>query len=295
MRLERIFIETDDNIELQGLLAIPKEKTDKIVVSVHGMQSNCLKVREKILEEEITNSGLAYLSFNNRGHELMSYTRKLNGEKELNGGAFYEEALDSYYDIKGAIEKAILLGYKEIYIQGHSLGCTKTVYTYNKMKKENYKNLEYIKGIILLSLVDLVGCQKYDIGMEAYNKALEFANNKEKEGKLRDVMPEDVFDHPISVKTYLRYYKYNEEINFARFDDENYNFEELNNIDVPLFLRWGETDLVVQGLDDLIELLKNKINNFNLDIGYISETDHGYTNKEKELASEEIKFITQIR
>lgn len=287
--LERVYFNTEDEIELVGLLERPTNPTKRVVISVHGMQSNCLKRREDILSKEISNAGVAYFAFNNRGAELMTYTRKTTGEKILNGGSVYEDVLDGYYDIKGAINKMLELGYTDIYLQGHSLGCTKIVYTYNKLKNEN--NVKNIKGIMLLSLVDIPDCQKYDLG-DKYAEMMEYAENKEKEGKLNDLMPIESFDHPICVRSYLRYFKYNKDIDFARFWDKDYNFKELNNIQIPLFLRWGNVhDLVVQNLDDLIKFLKSKIQNEKIDIGYIDGADHGYTGKEETLAKEIISFI----
>ena len=287
--LERVYFNTEDEIELVGLLERPTNPTKRVVISVHGMQSNCLKRREDILSKEISNAGVAYFAFNNRGAELMTYTRKTTGEKILNGGSVYEDVLDGYYDIKGAINKMLELGYTDIYLQGHSLGCTKIVYTYNKLKNEN--NVKNIKGIMLLSLVDIPDCQKYDLG-DKYMKMMEYAENKEKEGKLNDLMPIESFDHPICVRSYLRYFKYNKDIDFARFWDKDYNFKELNNIQIPLFLRWGNVhDLVLQNLSNLIEILKSKIQNEKLDIGYINGADHGYTGKEETLAKEIISFI----
>ena len=287
--LERVYFNTEDEIELVGLLERPTNPTKRVVISVHGMQSNCLKRREDILSKEISNAGVAYFAFNNRGAELMTYTRKTTGEKILNGGSVYEDVLDGYYDIKGAINKMLELGYTDIYLQGHSLGCTKIVYTYNKLKNEN--NVKNIKGIMLLSLVDITDCQKYDLG-DKYMKMMEYAENKEKEGKLNDLMPIESFDHPICVRSYLRYFKYNKDIDFARFWDKDYNFKELNNIQIPLFLRWGNVhDLVLQNLSNLIEILKSKIQNEKLDIGYIDGADHGYTGKEETLAKEIISFI----
>lgn len=287
--LERVYFNTEDEIELVGLLERPTNPTKRVVISVHGMQSNCLKRREDILSKEISNAGVAYFAFNNRGAELMTYTRKTTGEKILNGGSVYEDVLDGYYDIKGAINKMLELGYTDIYLQGHSLGCTKIVYTYNKLKNEN--NVKNIKGIMLLSLVDIPDCQKYDLG-DKYMKMTEYAENKEKEGKLNDLMPIESFDHPICVRSYLRYFKYNKDIDFARFWDKDYNFKELNNIQIPLFLRWGNVhDLVLQNLSNLIEILKSKIQNEKLDIGYIDGADHGYTGKEETLAKEIISFI----
>jgi len=287
--LKRIYFNTEDQLELVGLLETPEAPTNKVVISIHGMQSNCLKQRETILSENITKAGIAYFAFNNRGYEVLTYTKKKTGEKTLNGGAVYEDVLDSYYDIKAAIAKMLELGFTEIYLQGHSLGCTKIVYTYNKLKKEN--NVKNIKGIMLLSLVDIVDCQKYDLG-DKYTPMLEYAEIKEKEGKERDLMPAESFEHPISVKSYLRYFKYNEDIDFARFSDKNYDFKELNNIQIPLFLRWGNAyELVIQKLDELVEFLKSKIENNKVDIDYIDGADHGYTGKEKILADQIINFI----
>lgn len=289
--LQKIYFELEDKVELFGLLHLPEVKTNKIVISIHGMQSNCFKRREDILAKNINENGIAYFAFNNRGAELMSYTKKVDGTKTLNGGSVYEDIFECYYDIKGAIEKIVSLGFTEIYLQGHSLGCTKIVYAYNKLKKENYKNIDKIKSIILLSLVDLIDLQKYDLGIEKYNKMLELAIEKENKNEEMELMPFDSFDHPISVKTYLRYYRDNKEIDFARFSDENYDFKEINNIQIPLFLRWADNDLVIQEIESLIEFLKTKINNNKLDISYIKDTDHGFTNKEKELATEIINFI----
>lgn len=289
--LEKVYFELEDKVELVGLLHRPENTTDEVVISIHGMQSNCFKKREDILSKVINNAGIAYFAFDNRGANLMCYTKKTDGTKTLNGGSVYEDVLESYYDIKGAIKKMLELGYTKIHLQGHSLGCTKIVYAYNRLKKENYKNLENIQSIILLSLVDLVDLQKYDLGIDKYNKMLELAIEKEARGEEMELMPFDSFDHPISVKSYLRYYRDNQEIDFAKFNDNNYDFKEINNISIPLFLRWGENDLVVQKLDELIELLKTKINNPKLDIGYIKNTDHGYTNKEEVLGEEIKKFL----
>ena len=291
--LEKIYFELEDKVELYGLLHKPENNTEEVVISIHGMQSDCFKRREDILSKEINKAGIAYFAFNNRGHDLMCYTKKTDGTKALNGGSVYEDVLECYYDIKGAIEKMIELGFKKIHLQGHSLGCTKIIYAYNKLKGEKYLNLKYINSVILLSLVDIPDCQRYDLGEKKYNEMLEFANKKEKEGKLMYLMPENSFDHPISIKTYLRYFRDNSKIDFAKFSDKNYDFKELNNIEIPLFLRWGENDLVIQNLEELIEFLKGKINNKKLDISYIKDTDHGYTNKEETLGKEIAKFLTQ--
>ena len=179
MGLERIFLETEDKVELVGLLSKPNSETNEVIISIHGMQSNCMKKREEILGEQAIGGNIAYFAFNNRGHGLASYVKK-EDKSFLEGGSIYENIYDCYYDIKGAIVAMLELGYTKIHLQGHSLGCTKIIYTYNKLKEENSTLLESIESVILLSLVDLPGIQKYNIGEENYEKCLAYANAKKR-------------------------------------------------------------------------------------------------------------------
>ena len=136
--MKKIDFLATDGLKLNGLLYESNQKTDKVILSVHGMSSNCLKNREDILSKCMNQNNIDYFCFNNRGSELVRYIQKdINGEKEkLLGGTTYEDVLEGYEDIVGAILKLRELGYKEIYLQGHSLGCTKIVYTYNELKEE---------------------------------------------------------------------------------------------------------------------------------------------------------------
>ena len=97
-----------------------------------------------ILGNTINKAGIAYFAFNNRGTEIACYTKHTDGSKTLNGGCAYEDVLDSYYDIKGAINKMLELGFTKIHLQGHSLGCTKIVYSYNRLKEAANRDMPEI-------------------------------------------------------------------------------------------------------------------------------------------------------
>lgn len=291
MNIEIINFKATDGIENDGYIINNDSK--KIIISVHGMSSNCFKERDKAISKKVFENGFAYFAFNNRGSELVKYIRKTIDEKQIKllGGTTYEDPIESYHDIKGAILKAIELGYKDIYLQGHSLGTTKIVYTYNKLKSENSELIKHIKGIILLSLIDIPKTLKIFLNTN-YESIFKFAEDKESKNELLDLMPNGSFIHPISVKTFLRYAKYNKEIDFAQYSNKEYNFKELNNIDVPLFMRWGNSnEMIEQQADSLAEMLNHKIINKNKDINFIDGADHGYTGKEELLASQIINFI----
>lgn len=295
MQVDLIDFYSEDGILLNGFIA--KANSKKIVIATHGMSSNCFKSREKTIADKCLENNISFLGYNNRGSELVKYLKRNIGGKntKLLGGTSYENPTESYFDIKGAIQIALKLGFTEIYLQGHSLGCTKIVYTYNKLKEENSEYLKYIKGIILLSLVDIPRSLKIYLNTN-FDNMLKLAEEKETKSELYDIMPKESFIHPISVKTFLKYAKYNEDIDFARYHDKNNKFDELNKINVPIFMRWGNTnEMIEQKADDLVNMLNEKIHNDFKDINYIDGADHGYTEKEEILAQEIIKFLNNIK
>ena len=293
------------NVELVDFLAtdgvlnngyLVNSSSKKIVIATHGMSSNCFKDRERIISKELSKNGIDFYVYNSRGSELVKYIKKQVGEKEekLLGGTSYEDPKEGYFDIKGAMEKLVELGYEDIYLQGHSLGSTKVVYTYNKLKDESSELLKYIKGIVLLSLVDIPRVIKIFL-KEKYQEKVEYANDKLAEGKILELMPSDSFIHPVSVKSFLEYTVNSDEIDFARYHDDEYNFDKLNNIDVPLFMRWGNNnEMIEQDADELIGMLNTKVNNKFKNINYIDGADHGYSKKEEILAKEIVDFLSNI-
>ena len=291
--MEKIDFIATDGIELSGILYRGKEKTDKTILAVHGMTSNCFKKRDDVIAKKANEEGIDYFCFNNRGSEIIKYiSKKIEGKKEKNlAGTAYEDVLEGYEDIIGAILKLKELGYSDIYLQGHSLGSTKVVYTYNELKEEEADILSCIKGVILLSLIDIPMAVKFYLGKN-YETFLKLAEEREQKG-VNDLMPKNAFIHPISVKTFLRYVRDNKDIDFARYGNDN-QLEKLNNIEIPLFMRWGnDNEMIAQKAEELVTILNNIITNPNKDIDYIDGANHGYDGKEEILAEEIIKFVNR--
>lgn len=294
--MKKINFLATDGVILNGLIYESKEKTKDIILAVHGMSSNCFKKRDEIIANKANEFGIDYFCFNNRGSELVKYIKKMtDGKKEEKlGGTSYEDVLDGYEDIVGAILKLKELGYQNIYLQGHSLGCTKIVYTYNELKDEESDDiLENIKGVILLSLIDIPATLKTYLG-DKFSKYLELAEEKEREGKLLEFMPKEAFIHPISTKTFLRYARDNQEIDFAQYGKDT-ELSKLNNITAPLFMRWGnDNEMILQNAEELVTIVSNHISNPNKDINYIDGANHNYTGKEEILAKQIIKFMERL-
>ena len=311
--MQVIDLKTEDNVNLYGILyeakCDKKERfengqeqiencnikqenigdKEKAVISVHGMATNIFKKREKVFSEVLNDNGISYFCFNNRGHDLMNYMDLDKHREEQIGGTAFENVCDCYYDIKSAIKKAKEMGYKDIYLQGHSLGSTKVVYAYNRLKQEKSEYIKDIKGVILLSLVDIPELMKIYLG-NRFEEVFKYAESKENEEN--QLMPPKTFVNPISVKNFLQYVKYNEDINFIQYSKKDYEYEVLNNIEVPLFIRWGNVNEFIQiPAEMLSKLLESKIKNEQKDIGYVNGANHHYTGKEEEIAKKVMNFV----
>ena len=286
--MELINFMATDGVNLEGILYKASSNiSEKIILSVHGMTSNCFKKRDIEIAKKANEKGIDYFAFNNRGSEIVKYIEKeTEGQpaKELAGTA-YEDVLEGYEDIVGAIIKLKELGYRNIYLQGHSLGCTKIVYTYNELiNNDETEILENIKGVTLLSLVDI------PMALKVYLRD-NFKQYLEHENKIYEMMPRESFIHPISVKSFLRYARDNKDIDFANYGKDN-ELEKLNNIQVPLFMRWGnDNEMIIQQADELSTMVNNIITNENKNIDYIDGANHSYTGKEKELAEQIVEFV----
>lgn len=292
--MELINFMATDGVNLEGILYKASSNiSEKIILSVHGMTSNCFKKRDIEIAKKANEKGIDYFAFNNRGSEIVKYIEKeTEGQpaKELAGTA-YEDVLEGYEDIVGAIIKLKELGYKNIYLQGHSLGCTKIVYTYNELiNNDETEILENIKGVILLSLVDIPMALKVYL-RDNFKQYFDYAEKLEHENKIYEMMPRESFIHPISVKSFLRYARDNKDIDFANYGKDN-ELEKLNNIQVPLFMRWGnDNEMIIQQADELSTMVNNIITNENKNIDYIDGANHSYTGKEKELAEQIVEFV----
>ena len=67
---------------------------------------------------------------------------------------------------------------------------------------------------------------------------------------------------------------------------------KLNNIQFPLFMRWGnDNEMIIQKADELVDMVNNILTNPKKDIDYIDGANHGYNDKEDILAEQIMNFI----
>ena len=293
MKIEKVYFKSIDNLNLIGLLHNPDQnkKVDTVVISVHGITSNCLKYRDDVLAKIFTDRGVAYFAFNNRGHDIINTYDKITDNDMHFYGSGAEKIYDSYYDVKAAIIYMQKLGYEKIILQGHSMGCTKVVYSYNQfIENSDISILDSIVGVVLLSMVDIPTAVKKILGKNN-KKVISYFQTLRKKGKGENLVILDPTTPPVKPNTILNYVEDNKKIDFAKFGDNRSSFKELNNIKVPLFMRWGNiNELIWQEPSELVNFMNEKIKKEDKDISYIEGANHNYTGKEEILGEEIIKW-----
>lgn len=278
MKQELIRINSIDGIEMVGILYEPEEKSNKIVIHVHGLCGNFYENRFlDILAKSYTNKGISFLTFNNRGTNFISELLKGNNF-EIIGGC-YERFIDCLLDIEGAINYVKEKGYNNIILEGHSYGCNKVIYYYNK-KKDNS-----ISKIVLLAPCDIPQeCAKF-LGKEEYEIAKRESTKLINEGKQKQLINFSVnANGKISAGTYYNDFLPDGENDFIRYKDgENSKNKILNSIDIPVLIVFGDSDecVLTENIETVKGYLNKNIKNSNIQI--INGADHSYTDKYEEL------------
>ena len=114
INIQLVRVKTDDGVILTGILRRPRmSKETGCVVLIHGYNGNFYSGVMEFLPEALTRTGFATLAINMRDHD--------RGPKKSR----FEENRD---DIAAAVEKMAQLGYKPIFLYGHSMGTNRVLY-----------------------------------------------------------------------------------------------------------------------------------------------------------------------
>ena len=278
MKQELVRINSTDEIQMPGILYTPDEATEKIVIHVHGLNGNFYENNFlDFISKSYTDKGFAFLTFNNRGREFI--TELWKGTECVIIGGSLERFKDCILDIEGVVNYAKEKGYKEIILEGHSYGCNKVLYYYNK------SNDESIKKIVLLAPCDIPAEGKKFLSVEEYKMAKEESTRLVNEGKEKELIGFSVMANgKIAAGTYYNDFLPGGEDDFIRYaDGANGKSEVLNNIDIPVLVIFGDNDecVLTEPIEVVTQYLHNNLKNCNIQI--IKGTNHSYTDKYEEL------------
>lgn len=291
MKTSFVTFQSTDSIQLHGLLFQSEGFNKSIVIHIHGMAGNFYEnsfIAE--MAKSYTSNGIAFLTYNNRGHDYYCDLLHVDTGETCLGGAAYEIFEECVFDIEGAILFAKSLGYTEIVLQGHSSGANKAVYYLSKQKSG-------IHGVALLSPCDDIGLHIDDLGDNRVSELLNHARELISSGSPDQFMPpKTFFDYLLSAKTYFDCFQPGSALDAFPYRDPQNAFVLFGSVQIPIFISFGNNgDYLLQNPEDVAMLLNLKKSiNASLSFNVIDGASHSYTGKEKELVTALVKWIKDL-
>lgn len=193
-----IRIVTPKRVVLNGLWFGPR-KPRRVLVWIHGLSGSAFS-NGGYLSRTVDRS-TAVLTFNNRGHDIVSGVRYANGTFGSPGGEVHEVFTDCVDDIEGAVRFARRCGAKEIFVGGSSTGSQKTVYWASHTKR--LRNVcGYVLAVPLSDHASAVALH----GGKKVQRALASAQALIRKGKPHAFLPEGLWHQAWDAQRFVSLY-----------------------------------------------------------------------------------------
>ncbi len=280
--------ETEDNLVLHGLLYEPDTKSDKVILHIHGMGGNFYENNFlDFMSKTFTDQGFAFLTINTRGHDLISdFVIKSEKEEYKRIGNFREKFEDCILDIRCWLDFLEKKAFKNIVLQGHSLGAVKVVYYLAKT------NDQRVNKLVLASPPDMIALFEAE---KTHPDLLETAKKMVEEGKGEEILPIKIWDwYYLSADTYLNFAQRNNEIDIFNIYDKQ-SVSLISKINIPILAFFGsKDDAIILPKLEAFEVLHSKANNCpQFDTKIIEGASHVYFGHEEETAKIVIDWIVK--
>lgn len=228
---------TEDGLKLSGLYFKPAGPTGKIIIHIHGMAgdpySNAFL---PAMFSGYPTAGVAFLSAENRGTHSVTQFGVTTGGIRLVGDA-YEKFEECVYDIAAWVKVAQELGYTEIWLQGHSLGCSKVAYYVSRVAQSE------VAGLLLVSPSDMLGWNLAPAMIADHESMLNEAKQLQANGQGHVMLGKLVDgETPVCADTYVSLFGEGAGDAIFNFGNPELGYETLRSIAVPVLAFTGTDD-----------------------------------------------------
>lgn len=284
MNAELVRVEASDGLELVGLYAAPPGGgARRAVLHTHGLAGNFYENRFiSHVCEAVLSKGLAFLATNNRGHDYLSDNLKRMGADTsyVPGGSTRELFQECVHDLEGCSSFLAGRGHEGIYFEGHSLGCSKTVYYLTEVGDPR------CVGLVLISPPEMFGLQEVRLETDGA-EMLERARALVGQGRGEELL-ETGRDVPYSAATFLSMYGDPARTDIFPFrKGRSGDYGRLASIPVPILVTYGDVEEAVNvPVEDAVALVEEMAASApNVVSTIVRGGNHVYWGHEDELAA----------
>jgi len=290
MKMNILETTTKDGLILTGIITSPEMTTDKIIIHIHGMSGDIYtNSYYPFMYQQYPENGISFLAVEHRGTHSITQFNTPEG-KIKNIGNTYEIFEESSYDIEAWVSKAKELGYKEIWLQSHSLGPSKVAYYIHNNKHND------IAGLIWISPSDMIGLVYDPEGIKDHNILLPEATKLVSEGKGETILSKDLWGcMKLSASTYVNFFGKDTNTGIFNYNKPELGWKVVNSIDLPVLAFTGtKDDGVVPVMDAhkaMKTLEKELINCPRKKTVVFDNAQHDFKGFGQQIVDEVIKFV----
>ncbi len=280
---ELVRFRTPDGVELHGFMKHCKDRKSAILY-LHGL---CGTFYRNYYIYSMANvsakAGIGFLSIEQRGSYVALGFSK-NGKRRLMAGGAFERFEDSADDIRGAIRFLRSIGYRNVYLVGHSTGCQKATHYMWKTRDRS------VKAMVLLAPAD-----DYNINRISMRKGFKPAVAFARKAGGRSVMPEKYLKQMFSAGRFLSFS--DPKRREARIF--NYNrgkLSEFSSIRIPVLAIFGSNEQYAdRPVGEYLDILERNTSSRRFSRMVIRGADHGFRDKDAILSKKVVGWLKELR
>lgn len=263
-------------------LFLGDKKAKNIFIYLHGLGGSVFSQINFL--ESLVDSRTAVLTFNNRGHDIISRTRRINaqkasGQESVTIGMAHEVFSDCVDDIDGAVSWAQKAGFKNIYLIGHSTGCQKSICYLSKRKKPA------IKGAVLLAPISDYADTYTLTDKKIYNRALAYAKKMVEEGKKHELMPLIIWPEIIDAQRWLSLYTADSDEEIFSYASNRHPITLLKNKKPVLIVLAEKDEFSDRPMFEIANWFKSVLSGREVQIKIIKDASHYFSDDFNSLRS----------
>jgi pimeloyl-ACP methyl ester carboxylesterase len=284
--------DASDGLMLYAVLSKPNKKATEAILHIHGLGGSFYGSNSipEILSEAKRN-GIGFMSVLTRGSYIVESFRYRSGNEELLAGSALERFEDSVYDIDGAVGLLRKMGFRKIFLEGHSTGCQKILYYMNSKKA---KNSRAVAAISLLSPVDDYNYDLHVMGKEGFSKLTRIARKAKGKKLLISTDGTGHIDKLIGPERFLSTVDLSNPEAKALYYDGELNY--VAGIKKPMFVAFGENDEFMKKMSarEATDILSRTYAGKRFESVILKNTGHTFRQSREELAKALIKFYSSL-
>ena len=281
-----------DGLMLYAMLSSPDNKATKAILHIHGLGGSFYGSNSiPEISSEAKRAKIGFMSILTRGSYIVESFRYRSKSKELLAGSALERFEDSVYDIDGAIGLLRRMGFKKIFLEGHSTGCQKILYYMNSKKAKNSKA---VAAIALISPVDDYSYDLSVMGKEGFSKLARIARRAKGKKLLISTQGTGHIDQFIGPERFLSTANLANPEAKALYYGGKLGY--VGGIKKPMLVAFGDNDEFMKKLSSrkAVEALSRAYSGERLESVILKDTGHTFRGKRKELAKALVKFYSSI-